>query len=556
MTVETYGDGGTMAYRISEECNGCNTCLPHCPTNAIGIHHGEYWINPALCNNCAGFYPEPQCLVTCPTDVPSPYQAMKGRVKTITARLASSPTLFPDGKNHPFASSIVMWETCNLLSQRHSLPLSISESGEACYHKRVGNNLGSITLSIPFDPGECRQELSLDFLDIRSACLHLIFAAYATGVERPWEQPFIVTDVQLESYLGLDKRKDLSKIARLSLLKTLVEQASLPRITVDWPSQGKVKAFTIQQDPLWRVATVHHHFQKDDLGCNHLIGLTWVIQPGGWSRYFLNRQACRQREAFYQYSSLPLSLLTATMSNWQHHEGAVRMMLWLVFKARMGRKQRITIPTLMRVAYGEDRLLYANANPQERKRLIRLFESDLEILNHYGIKPIFDPVTYPLEIQPLWARLEGIPEDADEALDFWIEDGHTGSRLTATGPRGKWNLLMHARIQQFDLPPDWVKPARTESSPERKGPSRGSRRAPASAALTPQQSSAEHLSGSEITAARQRLGLSQRELARRTGKSQSWIRDIEKERFHVGSADRQLLLEILNPGGYSIQQQL
>lgn len=539
-----------MAYRIPEECTGCNTCLPHCPTQAISIQDGEYWINPVLCNNCEGFYPEPQCRVICPTEAPLPYQAIKGRTKSISARIASSPALFPDGRNHPFASSIVMWEACNLLSQRGSLPLEISADRQAHYCKRVSNDQGSITLSIPLPEGSDLQDASLDFLDLRAACLHLIFAAYVTGLEQPWEQPFVLTDSQLESYLGLDKRKDLNKIARLTLMKTLVEQVCLIKTTIDWPPQGKIKGFSIENDPLWRELKIHHHFQKDDQGCNHLVGLTWVIQAGEWCRYFLNRQACRQREAFYQYSSLPLSLLNAAMSNWQHHEGAVRMMMWLVFKTRLGRKQRITMPTLMRVAYGETRVLQANAHPQERKRLVRAFESDLEILNHYGVKPIFDPVTYPPEIQPLWARLEEVPEDAEEALDFWIEDGCSGSRITAAGPRGKWNLLMHARLQQFELPPDWLKPAQAETAPDTPTrPQRRSRRASTAVQPIPAPISSTDLSGAEIAQARQRLGLSQRELARRTGKSQSWIRDIENERFQVRSSDQQVLQEILKIGG-------
>lgn len=55
----------------------------------------------------------------------------------------------------------------------------------------------------------------------------------------------------------------------------------------------------------------------------------------------------------------------------------------------------------MRIAYGEAKLLQAATQREERKRLLRSFESDLEVLNHYGLEPVFAPVTYPLEIQPL-----------------------------------------------------------------------------------------------------------------------------------------------------------
>jgi hypothetical protein len=158
-----------------------------------------------------------------------------------------------------------------------------------------------------------------------------------------------------------------------------------------------------------------------------------------------------------QYGSLPKSLLTTVMSIWQQHEGAARLMLWLLFKTKMGASQRITVPTLMRVAYGEEKIAQACRQREERKRLLRTFEHDLEVLNHYGMKSVFDPVTYPPTIQPLWARLVDIPEDPDEALEFWINDGSGTSRLTDVSPRGKWNLLMNARILSFNLPPDWEK---------------------------------------------------------------------------------------------------
>lgn len=550
-----------MAYQISGECIGCNICITSCPTQAITNQDGEYWINPLLCNNCEGFFPEPQCLSLCPDSAPQPYEAMKGRNRSIVARIRSSPPLFLNGQNQAFASSIVVWETCNFLSQFSSLPLEHQENNQVYYRKSVSHNQGSLTLC-----GEGSSEDSTT--DVRAACLHLIFAAYATGLEVPWKESFICTDQQLESYLGWDKRKDLSKIARLHLLMSWVEQVCQIKVSIDWPSQGRVKGFSVPSGSLWKLVKMQRHFQKDEQGCNHLVGLTWVIQPGAWTQYFLNRQGCRRREAFYQYGSLPLSLLQAVMSYWQHHEGAVRLLLWLLFKVRMGRQQRLTVPTLMRVAYGEERLQQAHLNLQERKRLIRTFESDLEVLNHYGLKPEFDPLTYPSNLQPLWARLAEIPEDADEALDFWIEDANKGGPLTATGPRGKWGLLMQARIQRFHLPPDWqAVTGQTRKSSTRKSGSRRRRKAKsdleAIASERPRTStemfeqtpfgSDNSLTGADISAARQQRGISQRQLAQRLGHSQSWVRDIENGRLQIRPNDRKRLLKALHSG--SEQQQ-
>lgn len=527
-----------MPYTIpNNSCVGCDNCRPQCPTGAIKIENNEYWIDPLLCNNCEGYYPEPKCVIACPTNSPIPWQAKKGRCK-VEPRDATSPDLFSNGKNNPFASAIVIWEACNVLAQRTSLNWETDATGYLCHSRKVNQGKGAIAFHIqdPFQVSEFAKDISaIEVLDIRAACIHLIFAAHATALEQPWEQEFAIDERQLEKYLGLEKRKDLSKTAKLALMKNLVQQACSLSISIDWPQQGRVKGFSVQNSRLWHLANIQHHFQEDDLGCKYLIGLTFKIRAGIWAQHFLNKQACKERNAFYQYGSLPKTLLTTVMSIWQQHEGAVRLMLWLLFKTKMGKEQRITIPTLLRIAYGEEKVTLASRHREERKRLLRTFENDLEILNHLGIKPIFDPITYPIEIQPLWAKLMDIPEDPDEALEFWINDAGGETRLTDSGPRGKWNLLMNARILAFELPPEWERQI-SESEKKQRRTARVRRKSPTTGDLM----------GEQVLQARKTLNLSQRELAKLTGKSQSWIRDVENGRLKAKSEDQAILRKVLN----------
>ncbi|MCC5635669.1 helix-turn-helix domain-containing protein [Nostoc sp. CHAB 5844] len=527
-----------MPYTIpNNSCVGCDNCRPQCPTGAIQLEDDEYWIDPCLCNNCEGFYPEPQCVIACPTNSPIPWQAKKGRCK-VEPRDATSPDLFSNGKNNPFASAIAIWEACNVLAQRISLNWEQDAEGYLCYSRQVSQGKGAIAFHIqdPFKVSDRITNLeAIETMDIRAACIHLIFAAYATTLEQPWEQEFAIDERQIEKYLGLEKRKDLSKTAKLTLMKNLVQQACSLLISIDWPQQGKVKGFSVTKSRLWHLVHIQHHFQEDDIGCKYLVGLTFKVKAGVWAQYFLNKQACKERTAFYQYGSLPKTLLTTVMSIWQQHEGAVRLMLWLLFKTKMGREQRITVPTLLRIAYGEEKVTLASRQREERKRLLRTFENDLEVLNHLGIKPMFDPVTYPPEIQPLWAKLMGIPEDPDEALEFWINDGGGETRLTDSGPRGKWNLLMNARILSFELPPEWEQQI-SDSEKKQRRTLKNRRRVRITGDLV----------GEQILEARKNLNLSQRELAKLTGKSQSWIRDVENGRLKAKIEDQALLRKVLN----------
>ncbi len=542
-----------MPYTIpNNSCVGCDNCRPQCPTGAIKIENDEYWIDPSLCNNCEGYYPEPQCVIVCPTKSPIPWQAKKGRCKEVEPRDATSLDLFANGKSNPFASAMVIWEACNVLAQRTSLPWQIDEQGFLCYGRQVNQGRGAIAFHIT-DPlkvsdtpslglsetlrerDRARNLQAIEALDIRAACIHLIFAAYATACDQPWEQEFAIDDRQIEKYLGLEKRKDLSKNAKLALMKNIVLQACSLIATIDWPQQGRVKGFSVKDSRLWHIVDIQHYFQEDNLGCKYLVGLTFKVKAGIWTRYFLNKQGCKERTAFYQYRSLPKSLLTTIMSIWQQHEGTARLMLWLLFKTKMGTSQRITVPTLLRVAYGEEKVNHATRHREERKRLLRTFESDLEILHHYGIKAVFDPITYPPLIQPLWAKLIDIPEDPEEALEFWTTDGGAETRLTDAGPRGKWNLLMNARILSFELPPEWEQPIPKSEKNRRQ-------------TLTTRKKikTTGDLLGEQILQGRKNLNLSQRELAKLTGKSQSWIRDIENGRLKAKSEDQAVLRKVLN----------
>jgi DNA-binding transcriptional regulator YiaG len=533
-----------MAYTVTSLCTQCNDCLPLCPTNAIKQQGEHLWIDPMLCNNCEGFYDQPLCASVCLSGAPVPLQAKKGRCK-VDPNVSTSPRLFGNGKTHSFASAIVIWEACNVLAQRQSLPWQPDQSGHLCHQRQVSGGRGEITICLidSYQPNgsvglaATQAETAIANYDLRAACLHLLFAAYATSLEQAWEQTFTVSDQEISAYLGLDRRKDLNKLAKLTLIKDLVEQPCKLLVTIDWSRHDRFRHIKVPQSHLWHLIETQHHFQADHLGSQHLTGMTFTIKPGAWAQFFLNRQDARAGTAFYQYGTLPKSLLTNVMSIWQQYEGAARMMLWLLFKTRMGTEQRITVTTLMRIGYGEQKLIQAASDREKRKRLLKSFESDLEVLNHYRLKPVFDPITYPIEIQPLWAKLADVPDDAEAALEFWTNDGNSGSRLTDAAPRDKWHRLMQARFLYFELPEDWQAPSSKSTAKK----SRSSGRKESAVKRFP-------LSGQQIIDARKNLQLSQRALANHLGKSQSWVRDIENGRLQVGCKDQQLLVQVLGVG--------
>jgi DNA-binding transcriptional regulator YiaG/Pyruvate/2-oxoacid:ferredoxin oxidoreductase delta subunit len=533
-----------MAYTIKDGCIVCDSCRPQCPTGAIKpeTEKDGYWIDPTLCDGCRNLA-APQCIEVCDVGALEPLQPKKGRCKS-SLLPAAIPDIFLNGKTTPFASSMVVWEACNILAQRQTLPWQVDEDNRLFYHRPVHRGRGGMQFRLAANPeaqvidpmAEAEGKYALSNFDPRAACIHLIFAAYATTLDCPWEKPFVLNDQHIEQYLGLDKRKDLTKLEKLTLIKDLVHQSCQLMVELDWPRQGKVQGFSLAEHSVWQLLDTQYYFEKEASGARHLIGLSFTVQAGAWAKKFLNQQDYRRYTAFYQYGTLPQSLLAEVMSNWQQHEGAVRLLLWLLFKLRLGGDQRMTVRTLLRIAYGEQRVFEATTVRGAHKRLLKTFESDLETIYYYGLKPQFDQETYPLEIQPLWARVADIPDDADAALEFWADDANQALSLTDTAPRDKWQRLLNARLTGFDVSEEWQQSSKRTSTRQRRRRSTPSKVIP----------SPERISGQDIRDARKQQKLSQRSLAERLGKSQSWIRDVESGRFNVNANDLVTLRESLN----------
>ena len=51
-----------MAYKITDECTMCGTCLPECPFEAISEGDPKYVIDPDVCTDCGA------CESVCPAE--------------------------------------------------------------------------------------------------------------------------------------------------------------------------------------------------------------------------------------------------------------------------------------------------------------------------------------------------------------------------------------------------------------------------------------------------------------------------------------------------------
>ncbi|MFE4108448.1 helix-turn-helix domain-containing protein [Almyronema epifaneia] len=431
-------------------------------------------------------------------------------------RPRTSPDLFTEGSTTPVTSSLPLWEASNILAQRKHLPWVMDPDGKLCYTRDVSDGQGAIYFWVteniedehPATLAGAAALAVIDNFDIRAACMHLIYAAHAAQVARPWEEEIIIDDRQIEAYLGLQKRTDKSRKEKLSLIEEIAKQPCKITTYITWPQQGRQKGFTVEEGRLWHILGTRYHYQQDIFGNKEIAGISFIIKAGLWAKYFLNEDISQDYSLPTQQGTLSKHLLASIMSIWQHREGAARLMIWLLFKSQTNKQYPFNAQTLMEVAYGPKKVEDAKSDLQLRKKLANTWDEDLFTLHDRGWRINFDSDTYSADIQP-------------------VGFGRSDSRR----PRGFFKRLLGARLWIY--PPDeWITQKLTIST--QKTPD-------TNVVQNEEVSEWPTLTGEEVRDMRTSRAWSQRKLATLTGISQGLISMIENGSRSI-TEDNELIL--------------
>jgi len=432
----------------------------------------------------------------------------------------TSPHLFTDGKTTTrMASAFPIWEASSILTQRKDLPWRNDSNGKLCYTKNIENGKGAVYFRVTEDlENESPATLAgaaalavIDTFDIRAACMHLIYAAHATQLDKPWEQELIIDDRQIEEYLGIKKRTDKNRQQKLALIEEIAKQPCKIITYISWSTQGRVKGFTLEEGRLWHLLGTRYHYQQDLFGDKELVGLTFVVRAGLWARYFLNEDRRKNKSAYCEYRILSKALLEDVMSIWQHREGAARLMVWLLFKTKEDRQYPLTVQTLMEIAYGVCRIQAAKQDSKLRKKLANLWADDLLALHDRGWCLQFDEKTYPQQLQP---------------AGF--------GRAKRPRPRGFFEQLLSARL--------WISPQKHQCTNMLtvEGDTQ-----PEVSQVASQLETLPLLTGSQVKALRTARSWSQRKLSALTGLSQGLISLIENDERSITPENQEILRQVL-----------
>ncbi|MCS6782829.1 MAG: helix-turn-helix transcriptional regulator [Gloeomargarita sp. SKYBB_i_bin120] len=435
-----------------------------------------------------------------------------GRPAT-TAVPAPNVALYQNGRNTPFASCLVIWQACHLMTQRP-------------YHAWREDN-GFLVWEYQGPSGRLRYRLpraDWEQRDMRVVTMHLLLAACATQKSRPWEEALVLNDRLVAEFLGWPQRKDLNRLRKLLLIEAWMRQAAALEVEVSWQRRGQIPAVHLPFAPLWRITPTYHIATAKD-GSTYLSGLSFQVFAGPWATYFLNREQARQKTAYYQYGWLPRSLAPQVMHLWKRHPGAVVLLLYFLFQLRLRREPQTKVATLLKLVYGDTLLQSAWHQANLRRQLMAGFEADLAPLFDYGFRPLLAEPFYPRALWPWWASAQEVPDDPEEALEYWM----TQAPAPKTNSKQKWVQLVNAAVQVTAFPADW--PAKAP---------------PKERSTQPNLPTPAGLTGTFVKQARLQKRLSQRQLCALLNKSQSWLRDIESGRYRLKPQDMALLQTVLN----------
>lgn len=435
-----------------------------------------------------------------------------------TSKDQTDSNLFAGSTTTSMASALPIWEASSILTQKQDIPWENDANGKLCYTKDVENGKGAVLFWVTDDleqeyPATLAGAAALaviDAFDIRAACMHLIYAAYVTQLDRPWEREFVLDDRQIEDYLGLKRRTDKNRKQKLALIKEIAQQPCQITTFVSYPAGGKARGFTISQSRLWNMLEIQHHYNTDLFGNEELVGLTFRVRAGQWAKYLLNEEGRANSNTSYQTSLLSKALLKDVMQVWQQREGAARLMIWLLFKTDDDIRYPLTVQSFMEIAYGSIKIEAAKSDSRLRNKLVNAWDDDLLALHERDWKIHFHAQSYPPELQPF-----------------------AFGRVSPSRPRNFFEQLLLAQI--------WICP-----------PSSFNR---VSVPKTKQQTLPEghFINGTQVKELRNQRGWSQRELATRAGLSQSLIGRIETDCRKITLENQKILTRVFQEPNIRLQ---
>jgi len=371
---------------------------------------------------------------------------------------------------------------------------------------------------------------------VMAARLHALFATYATRQKRPWEESFYLLGSDLIKFLGLDRRKDMSKSQKLRAIADLTWIVGTLGAVIHW-QEGELDLCVTRKSPVWIIWYVEEYHQPklpnmangDDELCEVVIR----VQPGAWAEKFLNREGELQDKALHQFGYINRQVFDI---NFNRQELAAVLMLYLFQNRRAHSNCKYRIRTLLEAVISAEEIESVRQVRQYRSRFVQRFYDALETLTEAGFRVEFSD-SFPIELRPDWAYLPIETEGDLDVVAIAPQKTPLPNGYFDTWLNGVISIICPSNIENV-LAELETRKAKKGKSSERKS----SQPARLNSSLDTdsdedelllrslaRQTIPEELTGAAVRRVRKNLKMSQAELAQQIGKSQSWVRDLENK---------------------------
>lgn len=380
----------------------------------------------------------------------------------------------------------------------------------------------------------------LEQYGVMAARLHAVFATYATLQAQPWKQPFVLRGSELIKTLKVYKSKKLTKSQKLKAIADLALVVGTLGAVIHW-YEGELNLCIKERCLLW-VVSVQEYSQPNLFGePDELCEVIIRVQPGLWTYNFLNYQGEQSRTALYQYGFIPKQVFDIDP---HRHKLASSLALYIIQNSRAHKSGIYTINSLLSNVMPQFQIEQALSDYRYGWRLKETLEEALLVLkDKVGIKMEFDDDTYPMWLRPLWAmpdelRCLSAQERNQQLLGTKrLPDNYIQNFLF----QAKLILKVPIRIQRHLSKFETHKSDAAKGTSQRQTKKHNARNTANTPKLAKTRSQAEatpqivelaeikELTGAILQQVRSAKCMSQRDIARAMGMSQSWVRDIENE---------------------------
>jgi hypothetical protein len=270
-------------------------------------------------------------------------------------------------------------------------------------------------------------------LGLETAYMFLLFASYATDMERPWEGTFSfkATDVINMGLFNWNKRSDLSLGQKLKKLGELAQQVASLSIAIN-NLDLKLMTYAAEIQAMWRLKLQYLGQLSLTIDSNKPNKISYEPEepteliitagPNDWVKPF---QDSGNFSSLYEYGFLAKSTL---LINPYRQPMAAALAVFLTIMSRIKTSGKYKIKTLLnRLGYlsKESQLQTIQNNRQKRNELIEKWDNALLTLHELGWQIEFDSDTYLESIQPSWKREEIQRIECKRRprnwLEFWLE---------------------------------------------------------------------------------------------------------------------------------------